>query len=413
MKILLICSGKIENGRFSGGSWIEALIDDLGQRADIELHVAYPTYGGVESKIIIGNVNFFAFPHIKSIYKVDRSAVCFLEWMIKYTEPDVIHVSGTEYPYCLESVTAANNVGKLSKVLVMIQGLCSRIAEHYCETIPNKVQRNFTVRDFLRMDNILQQKRKMEKRGKNEIGALSLVKNVGGRTEWDYTCTEIINSTRRYFHIGERLRREFYTDQWYIDKCEEHSIFVSQCSYTIKGFHLVIEAVGILKEKYPDIKVYTTGQSVMNGSYNIRENSYAQFLRKRITELDLEDRIFFCGQLSAGGMKERYLKANVFVSSSLIENSSNSIGEAMLIGCPIVSSLVGGVSDFITDGVEGLLYQSTASYMLAHKIEQIFDDRELAGRLSLNARNKAQFVFNQDRNMKELFAAYDFIKDNY
>lgn len=400
----------MKNGRFSAASWIEALIDELTQRNDTELCVAYPIYGGAESEIKIGHVSFWAFSHIKSIYKIDPSAIRFFERTIKNTEPDVIQVSGTEYPYCLESVTAANNVGKLSKVLVVIQGLCSRIAEHYCETIPNTVQRNFTVRDFLRMDNILQQKRKMGKRGKNEIAALRLAKNVGGRTEWDYVCTGIINSNRRYFHIGERLRSEFYTDQWNIDKCEKHSIFVSQCSYTIKGFHLVIEAVDILKRKYPDIQVYTTGQSVMNGSYNIRENSYAEFLRKKITKSDLEEKICFCGRLSADEMKELYLKANVFVSPSLIENSSNSIGEAMLLGCPIVSSLVGGVSNFITDGVEGLLYQSTASYMLAHKIDQMFDDRELACRLSLNARNKAQFVFDQDENMKELFAAYDFIK---
>jgi glycosyltransferase involved in cell wall biosynthesis len=261
------------------------------------------------------------------------------------------------------------------------------------------------------MDNILQQKRKMERRGKNEIDALKLVKNVGGRTEWDYTCTEIINANRRYFHIGESLRKEFYTDQWDIEQCEKHSIFVSQCSYTIKGFHLLLDAVNILKRKFPDIKVYTTGQSVMNGNFNIRENSYAKFLRKKIEKFNINDKVFFCGQLDADGMKERYLRANVFVSPSLIENSSNSIGEAMLIGCPVVSSLVGGVSDFITDGVEGLLYQSSAPYMLAQKIAQIFNNNELANNLSINARKKAQLLFDQDRNVQELLTAYDLIKE--
>lgn len=409
MKILLICSGKMENACFSAASWVEALINELNLKNNVELHVAYPNYGGVKSENKIGHVNYYAFPHIKNIYKVDRYATIVLEEIIKKIDPDVIHVCGTEYPYCLESVTAANQTGKLSKVLVMIQGLCSRIAEHYCETIPNRIQYTFTIRDLLRMDNILQQKRKMEKRGENEIAALSLVENVGGRTEWDYTCTEIINSNRRYFHVGESLRKEFYTGQWTIEQCEKHSIFVSQCSYTIKGFHLLIDAVNILQRKYPDIKVYTTGQSVMKGDFNIRENSYAKFLRKKIEKFNIKEKVFFCGELDANGMKERYLQANVFVSPSLIENSSNSIGEAMLIGCPIVSSLVGGVKNFISDGEEGLLYQSSASYMLAHQIEQIFDNDELARRLSINARNKAQLIFNKNRNIQELLAAYDLI----
>ena len=108
-------------------------------------------------------------------------------------------------------------------------------------------------------------------------------------------------------------------------------------------------------------------------------------------------------------MRERYLKANVFVSPSLIENSSNSIGEAMLLGCPVVSSLVGGVNDFISDGVEGLLYQPSASYMLAHKIEQIFENNELVSKLSINARNRAQLLFNQKKNLQDLIKAYEII----
>ena len=39
-------------------------------------------------------------------------------------------------------------------------------------------------------------------------------------------------------------------------------------------------------------------------------------------------------------MKEQYLKANVFVSASSIENSPNSVLEAMAVGAPVVSSFV-------------------------------------------------------------------------
>ena len=73
----------------------------------------------------------------------------------------------------------------------------------------------------------------------------------------------------------------------------------------------------------------------------------------------------FLGPFDAPAMRDRYLRTHVYVSPSTIENSPNSVGEAMLLGCPVVSSNVGGVSDLLYHGKEGFLYQTSAPYMLA------------------------------------------------
>ena len=44
---------------------------------------------------------------------------------------------------------------------------------------------------------------------------------------------------------------------------------------------------------------------------------------------------------------------------------------------PIVSSNVGGVSDMLTHGKDGYLYQADAPYLLAYYIGQFFDDQEV------------------------------------
>ena len=44
-------------------------------------------------------------------------------------------------------------------------------------------------------------------------------------------------------------------------------------------------------------------------------------------------------------MCDRYLKSNLFVCCSAIENSPNSLGEAQLLGMPYVASFVGGVPE--------------------------------------------------------------------
>ena len=71
-------------------------------------------------------------------------------------------------------------------------------------------------------------------------------------------------------------------------------------------------------------------------------------------------------------MCEQYLKANVFVLPSAIENSPNSLGEAMMLGTPTVVSDVGGVKNMIDHEKEGYVYQPDASYMIAYYAGRFF-----------------------------------------
>ena len=79
------------------------------------------------------------------------------------------------------------------------------------------------------------------------------------------------------------------------------------------------------------------------------------------------------------------IKWRMCLSVSTVENSSNSICEAMLIGTPTIGSFVGGVSSLITHKQDGFLYQCNEPEMLAYYIEQIFEDDILATELSKNA----------------------------
>ena len=82
-------------------------------------------------------------------------------------------------------------------------------------------------------------------------------------------------------------------------------------------------------------------------------------------------------------MIDQYLKSHIFLCPSSIENSSNSIGEAQLLGVPCVASYVGGTPDMITDGRTGLLYRFEEYEMLAYNICQIFKNDRIAQELSL------------------------------
>ena len=102
----------------------------------------------------------------------------------------------------------------------------------------------------------------------------------------------------------------------------------------------------------------------------------------------------------------------IFISASSIENSPNSVGEAMLLGVPTVSSDVGGVKNLLTHNEEGFIYPADEPYMLAYYVSEVFENRELAKKFSENAKKHAQELYNSKKNISDLFDIYEKIIEN-
>ena len=130
------------------------------------------------------------------------------------------------------------------------------------------------------------------------------------------------------------------------------------------------------------------------------------YLAELARKYHLEDRIDFLGSLSAEQMKAEYLKANVFVLPSTVENSPNSLGEAMLLGVPCVSADVGGVTDLMTPGTEGRVYPGNAPYLMAYHIRELFAMEDTAGILGRAAREHAGRTHNPKINKETLLQIY-------
>ena len=100
------------------------------------------------------------------------------------------------------------------------------------------------------------------------------------------------------------------------------------------------------------------------------------------------------------------MAANVFVSPSTIENSPNSVGEAMITGTPVVSSNVGGTATMLTDGTDGILYNFYDTETLINGIKTIFSNREKAESFSANAISHANRTHNRETNTAAMLTVY-------
>lgn len=338
-----------------------------------------------------------------------REDDCFdlFQEVIEAHNPDVIHIWGTDQR-TLEMMCACEALHVTDRAVISITGLTSICARHYCTGLPEKVVKHKTFHERLRGTNIQYYQKQFVEYGKAEIRTLQLAKSVIGRTDFDKACTLQINPNLRYYYCGETLRACFYHRKWDRSKAKPHSIFVSQCSYPVKGFHYVLEAVQILKKTFPDVHVYTTGPDVRKLARNkLKVFTYAQYLSELIFRYDIDQNVTFLGTLDGEQMCQQYLEANVFVSASTIENSSNSVGEAMLVGCPVVASDVGGTQSLLRHGEEGFLYPVDAPYLLAFYVSRIFEEGELAEKISHNARIRAEQNHDAEKNFARLTSIYE------
>ena len=408
MKILWLCNVEIPQiSRILGkqapvfGGWLAQTAERLC--TEHRLHVLYPDSeqrsGGS------GNLTY------QSFSGQDDQAV--MAESLEQFQPQVIHVWGTEVKHTDDFMQVAERMGMLDRCAVSIQGLVSAYDRHYTEGLPEQVVRRYTLRDRIKGESIADRRRAFARRGEYEVDALRRAKHIIGRTEWDRACTSQINPEATYHFCNETLRPAFYQARWELELAQRHSIFVSQCSYPIKGMHLLLEAMPLILARFPDAVVYTTGPDLLHASPKARllRTSYQRYLLELIAQFGLQEHVRFLGMLSETEMRERYLASHVFVSPSTIENSPNSVGEAMLLGTPVVSSYVGGTMSMMTHGQEGFLYQSTAPYMLADYVNQIFSDDELAKTFSRNARARAAVTHDPELNHARLLEIYETLRE--
>jgi glycosyltransferase involved in cell wall biosynthesis len=414
MKLLWLCnielpiiSKELNKNLDNYGGWLTGFLDGLKNKKDLEITVMYPSEkeGFGKAKWI----KYYSFLNNKDeTYTID-----FFTNHLIYNDYDIIHIFGTEFLHSFLMTQVCKSLKIDKKIIINIQGLISIYSKHYYADLPINICKKFTIKEIIKKNNIFNSKKSLEQRSIYEINAIRNIHYVSGRTDWDKACCLQINSNINYFKCNEILRNAFYNNEWKYEKCQKHSIFVSQCSYPIKGFHKILEALPLIFQQYPDTILYTTGKNLfeMNTFERFKMSTYNNYLLSLIKRYKLKNNIVFLGSLNEEEMCKAYLNANVFVSGSAIENSPNSVGEAMLLGLPVISSDVGGVKNMLTHNVDGFIYPFNEYYMLSYYVCEFFKMNEQASEYGKRAKVHAQNTHNKVINIDRMLEIYNTIKN--
>lgn len=397
--------------KFVNEGWIESLIKLLTGQKDVCLGVSYPQQD--EQQIVFDEDNgicaYGYYSDAKMTFEYQPAIRTQAKEIVEHFQPDVIHLMGSEFPHSKAVFDGCADVGKDDRVVLSIQGLVSYYSTHYLLGIPHKYTLGHSIIEMRFGGSLKAEQKSYEYRGEYEVQLIRNLKYIIGRSEWDKACAKMLNPQIHYYVNQENLRSSFYESRkWNLDDCEKYSIFVSQGTYTIKGLHFMLQALAIINKTYPDVKLYVGGNCPVH-PVKWKRNSYGNYLASLIADNDLSNNIIFCGAMPEDKMREQYLQSHVFVCPSLVENSSNSIGEAMLLGMPVVASFVGGNDTMVAEG-EGLLYPVDAVYMLAWQVMKVFKDPELAVKMGQKAMAHAQERHDREKNVAELIEIYSMIE---
>lgn len=321
--------------------------------------------------------------------------------------PDIIHIEGNEFQI-------QNSFTKTSiKTLLSLQGIlmgyepyqygCMPIADYMYNLKCKKMIASWVLffRKHLRFN----------KRIGVEIESIQNVKFISGRTFWDKAYSYWLNPGAKYFPCNRILRPAFYKEKWCVDVMKPHSIFVGNGYSPLKGLHFVLEAVALLKKEFPDVTLNVAGLSpIYSGSvFHPQRYGYSSIIKWIIKNKNIEKNVHFLGRILSVKMIQTMKGSNVYLLPSLIENSPNTLGEAMLLGMPCVSAYIGGAPEMAIDEKECLFYRANDPYLLAWQIRRIFNDTHLAVQLGRKAREHAIITHDPQKNKEALVCAYNAI----
>lgn len=321
----------------------------------------------------------------------DRPA---LEQALAEEAPDLVQLFGTENDHAAWVLECFDP----EKVLVYIQGLAGPCGEHMADGLPPRFLRRQPLKEALAKRTggltVRAQCQRLLERGEKERAVLAKARHILGRTDWDKAYCARFAPGAEYHRLPEIMRAVFYAGGWQRESAQPHRIFVSQGNIPLKGLHRAIEALAQLAKQWPDAQLFVAGWPPPDKGPLLRPlvhwlAEYPGYLDSLARRLHVNGRIHYTGVLNAEEMRRQFLLAETYLLCSSIENSPNSLGEAMLTGVPCAAAAVGGVPSMLGEG-EGELFDPAAPGEMAKAIAALWADPALAEEKAAAARARAR-----------------------
>jgi glycosyltransferase involved in cell wall biosynthesis len=380
MKVAWLCPYPINNlpeirqllkGNLSGmhpSSWIVTLSNELLNHKEIDLHII--TLSNRTNKYIYQKIghNFHVIPSgIPFIYKgfpswlpIDRitfykNIINKINGLLSEIKPDIVHGYGTEGPYGLTAVKSN------FKHLISIQGIVNYI-KYFEPSVTSSIQ------------------------SKIEMKTVQSGSNYGCRTDWDKKFVRDLNPRAKIFHISEAIGDIFFKSVW--DGIESNDILIVGSICERKGTEFLLNSIQTIIKNFPKLKFNFVG----NGS-----EKFINKMKSLSKKLSIEKYINWIGYKNSLEIAKLLSNSRFYIHPSYIDNSPNSLLEAMAVGAPSIASAVGGIPSMVQGESIIKLFDINDKEDFISKVWNLLSNKELS--FDISKRSK-QFV--QRNNKPEI-----------
>ncbi len=167
-----------------------------------------------------------------------------------------------------------------------------------------------------------------------------------------------------------------------------------------KGLEFAIQTLEILVKRGKDLRLVAIARPGFRG---VESREWFDHLIERC---GLAGKVEIHELIDDEELTRLYATASVFFLPTRMEGWGLSIMEAMASGCPVVSTPVGGVTELVHSGENGLLVQVGDVHGFAEAIELLLDDAALRDRLCAAAKETVR-IFSWDASAEKTIELYN------
>jgi glycosyltransferase involved in cell wall biosynthesis len=334
------------------------LSNELAKDNNVELHiVTLSPYVNKDYRFIQNHIHFHVLKRfyripilnlglpryvpldVVTLWQFDRIK---LDNELKRINPDLTHIHGTEGIYGI------SNYSLKKAHLVTIQG----ISNLYNNELPKSSSYPYLL---------------LEK------SIIRKYKYFGNRTDFGKEFILSINKNAEFIFTPESINQIFF--DYNTIKDSKSLIFIGDIIER-KGVDILIKALELIKKEFKEIKLNVVG----TGNEN-----YISELKKLAKDSGVDRNINWLGYKTNIEIKELFKLSSIFVFPTLIDNSPNSLLEAMASGLICIASETGGIPSIIKNKMNGYLFQKKDYKRLAELVISVINNFSQNIKVSKNA----------------------------
>lgn len=183
-----------------------------------------------------------------------------------------------------------------------------------------------------------------------------------------------------FFNPKSKERREYFRNKLGLT---EKDILVTLPSRIIKrkGIVEALHAIRLIKSKHKNIKIF------LPCLFTPFDPAFSRKINDLITRLKIgQDVVKHEHHIAVNEMPSVYAATDITIVPSYYEGLGLCVLESLSMKVPVIGTNVSGITEILTDGINGLLIPARSSKKLASAIDRLITNPELSRKLVANGR---------------------------